>query len=227
MIIFHSSFFFVYTSHRFGRTAFIVFIGSIVIAGKWWANILVGLFTFFVGGINCCVICDHPAFRKGGKMATWGQDEVDAEIGGGGEPYAAAAAGGGGLASAVAGGGAQGGGGFAQIPTAHTFPEQIASVDQSAVEAAVAAAASLALAPSSQPQQQEVATVAAPASSDYGDFAGAGPSPAGFYDDAEDDDAAGADPYSGGNVAELDPYTGAPIASVTASAETQVNPFAS
>jgi hypothetical protein len=77
-----------YTSHRFGRTAFIVFIGSIVIAGKWWANILVGLFTFFVGGINCCVICDHPAFRKGGKMATWGQDEVDAEIGGGGEPYA-------------------------------------------------------------------------------------------------------------------------------------------
>ena len=184
----------------FGRTAFIVFIGSIVIAGKWWACLLVGLFTFFVGAVNCCVICDHPAFKKGGKMATWGAEDqpVSAAVGSGdfassGDPYSAPV-------------------------EAHAYPEQIAA-SQPSVDAAVAAAAAAALAPSTAPFAAPTAS-----SSEYGDFEGAGGAvAAGFYDDGDGDDASfavAADPYSA-PVAALDPYSGAPVAAL----EEGVNPF--
>jgi hypothetical protein len=190
----------------FGRTAFIIFIGSIVIAGKWWACLLVGLFTFFVGAVNCCVICDHPAFKKGGKMATWGAEDQPATSAAGddfasaADPYSAPVA-------------------------AHAFPEQIAA-SQPSVDAAVAAAAAAALAPSTAPFAAPTAapTASSGGGSQYGDFESAGGAvAAGFYDDADADDAgfaAAADPYSA-PVAELDPYSGAPVAAP----EEGVNPF--
>lgn len=59
-----------------GRFGFLIFLSIMCFTAneQWWYLIVVGILTVLVAIFNCCVLCNHPAFGKGGEFEALGME---------------------------------------------------------------------------------------------------------------------------------------------------------
>lgn len=62
-----------------GRFGFLIFLALMCFTANetWWYLIVVGILTVLVAIFNCCVLCNHPAFGKGGEYEALGMEGED------------------------------------------------------------------------------------------------------------------------------------------------------
>ena len=62
-----------------GRFGFLIFLALMCFTANetWWYLIVVGILTVLVAIFNCCVLCNHPAFGRGGEYEALGMEGED------------------------------------------------------------------------------------------------------------------------------------------------------
>lgn len=62
-----------------GRFGFLIFLALMCFTAneQWWYLIVVGIITVIVAIFNCCILCNHPAFGRGGEFEATGVEGDD------------------------------------------------------------------------------------------------------------------------------------------------------